>query len=136
MDEPEARRRFAAARRGVLATSRSDGGADLVPVTFALDGDRLVTLVDHKPKSTQRLQRLANVERSPMVTLLVDHYDDDWDQLWWVRVHGTARVVDEGPERDRAAAQIGRRYAQYEDREPTGPAIIVDVARWVWWSAL
>ena len=47
-----------------------------------------------KAKSTTRLQRLANLEADPRCVLLVDHYADDWSQLWWVRVHGTATVVE------------------------------------------
>src|SRR5688500_15454960 len=78
------------ARVARLATRNPSGEIDLVPVVFALlGGDRLVTAVDQKPKTTRRLQRLADVEHDPRVTVLIDHYDDaDWTALWWVRLHG------------------------------------------------
>jgi len=96
----DARRRVAEARVARLATVRPDGAPHLVPVTFALlDDDRVVTAVDAKPKTTQHLQRLVNISAEPRVGLLVDHYDDDWQQLWWVRLDGTARVVRDEPER-------------------------------------
>ncbi len=83
------------ADHGVLATVHAERGVDAVPVVFAVDGERVLLPVDTvKPKSTTRLQRLVNLANDPRCVLLVDHYDDDWATLWWVRVHGTATVVD------------------------------------------
>jgi PPOX class probable F420-dependent enzyme len=83
------------ADHGVLATVHAERGVDAVPVVFAVDGSRIVLPVDTvKPKSTTRLQRLDNLASDPRCALLVDHYDDDWSALWWVRVSGTASVVD------------------------------------------
>ena len=80
---------------GVLATVHPERGVDAVPVVFAVDGERILVPVDTvKAKSTTRLQRLVNLAHDPRCVLLVDHYDDDWSQLWWVRVHATAAVVD------------------------------------------
>jgi PPOX class probable F420-dependent enzyme len=98
--------------------------------------DTVVTAVDHKPKRTVRLQRLANVAARPTVTLLADHYDDaDWTALWWVRARGEARVVAEGAEFDRAVEALTVRYRQYRDRRPDGPAIVVAVTAWKGWAA-
>jgi PPOX class probable F420-dependent enzyme len=83
---------------GVLATVHAERGVDAVPVVFALDGERVLLPVDTvKSKSTTRLQRLVNLANDPRCVLLVDHYEEDWTKLWWVRVHGTATVVD-GPD--------------------------------------
>jgi len=80
---------------GVLATVHPERGVDAVPVVFAVDGDRVVVPVDTvKAKSTTRLRRLLNLAQDPRCVLLVDHYDDDWSRLWWVRVHATAAIVD------------------------------------------
>lgn len=119
-----------------LGTVNAVGAVDLVPVTFALDGDVLVTAVDHKPKRTTRLARLDNVRRDPRVTVLVHDYDEDWSRLWWVRLRGRARVVEPGT--DGHAAAVGplvAKYEQYRDRPPAGPAIAVDVEEWRSWSA-
>ena len=93
MDRAEALRRVTEARVGRFATTRPDGRPHLVPVTFAVLGSILVHMIDHKPKTTDRLQRLANLDSDGRVSLLVDHYEDSWDRLWWVRVDGHATVV-------------------------------------------
>ena len=105
MDEAEARSRFAASRVARLATVRPDGSPHLVPVVFALDGATIAFAVDDKPKSTRELQRLANIRADPRVSILVDHYDEDWAAVWWVRVDGRAPVAHAGPARDHPGAQ-------------------------------
>ena len=131
----EARRRFAAARVARLATADRTGRPHVVPIVFAFDGDTVYSAVDHKPKRTTALRRLANVAENPAVALLVDHYDDaDWSRLWWVRGDGTARVVPPGStEAGRAVALLQHRYEPYADRPPTGPCLAVDVSRWSGW---
>ena len=134
MDPVVARRRLAAARVARLGTVTDDGRPHVVPCCFALVDDTVVTAVDTKPKSTLALRRLANVRAQPHASLLVDHYDDgDWSLLWWVRVDGSARVLDDGPERDRAVAALVARYAQYRRTPPPGPVIAVDVTTWRAW---
>jgi PPOX class probable F420-dependent enzyme len=131
----EARSRFASARVARLATVDAGGAPHLVPVTFALDGDRIVTAVDAKPKRGAPLRRLANVRLNPRVSLLADEYDDDWGRLWWARADGIARIVDEGPGLARAFDLLRERYAQYATVALIGPAVVVEVERWLGWSA-
>ena len=135
MMQAEARRRFASSPVARMATVGAGGAPHLVPIVFALDGDRVVTAVDAKPKRGGRLRRVTNIEANPRVSLLVDHYDDDWRNLWWVRADGTARIVEGGPGQDRALDLLRARYAQYRDVELTGPAIVVEVELWTGWSA-
>jgi len=139
MDRDDAWRRMATARVARLATIGPDGRPDLVPVTYALQGgaghdERLIIAVDHKPKSTRRLARLDNIRARPEVSVLVDHYDDDWSQLWWVRLDGWARVVD-GPPVGHDRAELIDRYPPYRDTPPAGPVIDIAVTSWQWWSA-
>ena len=129
MDEHEARQRFGVARVARLATVTPQGRPHLVPVTFAISGDTLWTAVDGKPKSSTRLQRLANVRREPRVSLLVDHYEDDWDRLWWVRADGTAVV------HETRVPGLTAKYEQYHAQPPPGPVIEVTLDGWRWWSA-
>jgi PPOX class probable F420-dependent enzyme len=107
----------------------------LVPVCFALDGDVVVSVVDDKPKRSTQLRRLDNVRAYPAVSLLVDHYDDDWTQLWWVRVDGTARVLEAGTEHARAIDLLVAKYAQYRSLRPAGPVLVIAVEAWRVWSA-
>lgn len=122
------------ARVAVLATIAADGEPHLVPITFALEGEVLYTAVDSKPKRTASLARLANIERDPRVTVLVQHYEDDWTRLWWVRADGTARIVPPGDERERALRALGRKYERYREEPPAGKVMGVDVGRWSGWA--
>ena len=134
MDQPELRRRFAASPVARLATVHKDGHPHLVPVVFALSGDTIFTAVDAKPKTTTRLQRVANLESEPRCCLLVDHYEDDWSALWWVRADGEAAVVD--PDNlSRGLSALVARHPQYRDQPPPGPLVAVRVTRWTGWSA-
>ncbi len=130
------RDRFDRARVARLATVGDDHRPHLVPVVFTLADDTVVFCVDHKPKRTQRLRRLANIEVNPMVSLLVDHYDDDWTSLWWVRVDGVAEVVGpDSAEGARAIDQLAAKYPQYRTDRPDGPVVVVHDLSWHSWSA-
>ncbi len=135
LSDAEARIRFAAARVARLATVALDGHPHIVPVTFAIVDDVIVTAVDHKPKSTPELQRLANVQHEPRVAFLADAYDEDWSALWWVRADGIARVITEGRLHERAIEWLVERYVQYEKRPPAGAVIRARVTGWSGWQA-
>jgi PPOX class probable F420-dependent enzyme len=135
MTEDEARRRVAAARVGRLASVDVSGRPHVVPVCFAATADQVVSVVDHKPKRTAQLQRLANVRAQPAVQLVVDHYADDWSLLWWVRVSGVARVVDHGDQRETAVDLLAAKYPQYREQRPTGPVLSIEVTHITSWQA-
>jgi PPOX class probable F420-dependent enzyme len=136
MDEAELRRRFAARPVARLATVRPDGGPHIVPVVFALEGDTIYTAVDAKPKRSRQLQRLVNLRREPRCSVLVDHYEDDWQRLWWVRADGEAVVVDDPPRNHRGIAALVSRHPQYREAAPTGPLLVISVHAWHGWSAI
>lgn len=122
------------ARRAVLGTIGADGRPHLVPIVFAAVAARqLVTAIDHKPKGTRRLQRLRNVERDPRITLLVDHYSEEWSQLWWVRVDGTARIWTEAPPGGQEA--LTAKYPVYRTEPPQGPWLVIEASNIVTWTA-
>lgn len=118
-----------------LATVDAAGRPRVVPCCFALDGDVVYSAVDHKPKRSARLARLEDIEVHPAVSLVIDHYEDDWTQLWWVRLDGVARVVEDGPEWERGIELLVAKYRQYQERRPSGPVILVAVERVRTWSA-
>ena len=133
MDDEILRQRAEAARVGHLATTRADGRPHVVPCCFALVGGTVYSAVDAKPKSTLALQRLRNLAAHPAASLVVDHYDEDWTQLWWIRLDGPARVLETGPERDAAIGALTAKYAQYADAPPPGPVVALDVETWRAW---
>jgi PPOX class probable F420-dependent enzyme len=127
--------RLTAARVARLATTDPDGRPHLVPLVFALDGDTLYSAVDRKPKRSTTLRRIENARTRPNVTVLVDHYEEDWRRLWWIRVRGRARVLDEGDERERALTLLARKYEQYRAEPPDGPVLAIDIVEVREWSA-
>ena len=147
-----ARDRFLTARVARLATVGADGAPHIVPVTFAvvqiedeqaddaeagqptITAEVIVFGVDHKPKSTLALRRLANIVTEPRVAFLADHYDEDWSALWWVRVEATARIVT-GSTRGRAVQALAHRYPQYAALPPEGPVVGSWVTHWSGWQA-
>lgn len=134
MDSDECRERAADERSARLATVRPDGRPDLVPIVFAFSGDDLVFAVDHKPKSTHRLQRLTNIDHQPSVTVLFDRYDDNWELLWWVRMRGTAEEVANHQERSAALDALQAKYFQYDGQRPEGAVVRVQPTSWTGWS--
>jgi PPOX class probable F420-dependent enzyme len=120
------------ARVARLGTVDDHGAVRLVPVCFAPVDGWLVSAVDHKPKRTGQLRRLDDMRGSGRATLLIDHYDDDWSQLWWVRVRGRAELHDDGAVRDAALDALQAKYPQYREHPPTGTVwrIAADEVRW------
>ncbi|CAM2753587.1 PPOX class F420-dependent oxidoreductase [Mycobacterium intermedium] len=135
--------RFAAAQVARLATVSPEGVPHVVPVVFAAhhDVDRdadqgvVYTAVDAKPKTTQRLRRIANIEENPNVSLLVDHYDADWTQLWWVRADGVAAIHHDGAVLALGHRLLRAKYVQYQSVSLDGPVISIAVRRWSSWHA-
>jgi PPOX class probable F420-dependent enzyme len=118
-----------------LATIDPDGRPHLVPIVYALAGDTLYSAVDDKPKRSRRLRRIENARARPDVTVLVDRYDDDWTQLWWVRLRGRARVLDRGEEAERALVLLREKYPPYRDRPPGLPVLAIEVDECRGWEA-
>jgi PPOX class probable F420-dependent enzyme len=127
--------RLTTARVARLATTDPDGRPHLVPIVFAVEGDTLYSAVDKKPKRSTTLRRIENARARPDVTILVDHYEEEWNRLWWIRLRGRVRVLDDGDERERALMLLQEKYPQYRAEPPDGPVLAVDIADIRDWSA-
>ena len=134
MDDAEALHRLAAARVGRFVSITPDGRPHIVVVTFAVIGLNVVHMIDEKPKTTMRLQRLQNVETLPVASLLVDHYEEEWNQLWWVRVDGEVSIEKDGGNWWEARSRLKGKYRQYRNTPPTGPAIFLSIDRLTHWE--
>jgi PPOX class probable F420-dependent enzyme len=135
MDATAMRKRLAEARVAHLATVGPAGRPHIVPITFVFDGDAIYFAVDSKPKRTTDLQRLRNIDANPAVSVLVDHYDEDWSRLWWVRVDGSARTVSDLAEAVHAVGLLVDRYPQYRRARPTGTVVAISIDRISGWSS-
>src|SRR6202158_6590114 len=96
------RRRLETSFVARLATIGGDGRPHIVPISFGLEDQTLYFAIDFKPKRTTNLKRLSNIATNPAVSVLIDHYESDWDRLWWIRLAGTAHVGKEPGEVERA----------------------------------
>jgi PPOX class probable F420-dependent enzyme len=135
LDPADARARFTGSPVVRLATAGADGRPHLVPCTFAVDGGgRVVTGIDNKPKWSLDLRRLRNISENPRVSLLADHYADDWAQLWWARADGIATVERSGSEHAAHWALLRSKYPQYAGQVLDGPVIAVTVSSWTGWA--
>jgi len=135
LDPADARARFAGCAVLRLATAGADGRPHLVPCTFAVDdAGRVVIGIDNKPKSSVSLRRLRNIAENPRVSLLADHYADDWRQLWWARADGTAAIERSGEGHAAHWALLRGKYPQYTGQFLDGPVIVVTIRSWSGWA--
>src|SRR5262245_12129140 len=135
LDTAIARDRFLRSAVLRLATVSAEGIPHVVPCTFAADAaGRIVIGIDSKPKASANLRRLANIAENPRVSLLVDRYSDDWQQLWWVRADGVATIERSGAEHAAHWQLLCARYPQYEGQILGGPVIVVRVTTWSGWA--
>ena len=100
-----------------------------------LAGETIYSAVDAKPKSTLALRRLDNVRASPQACLLADHFDEDWSSLWWVRVDGSARIIEAGHEWSNAIALLVDKYPQYQAEPPRGAVVAIEITTWRSWAS-
>ncbi len=108
-------RRFLSAQRvGHLATADGRAIPHVVPVCFTISQGTLYITIDEKPKRVAgaALKRVRNIERNPMVAIMVDRYDEDWTRLGWVMLRGRAEILRAGTEHDRAQELLRSRYHQ------------------------
>jgi PPOX class probable F420-dependent enzyme len=136
MNQEQMRERVESARVARLATVGAAGRPHLVPICFALQGEMLYSAVDEKPKRSKRLKRLENIRSRPQVTVIVDHYEEDWSLLWWVRLDGSATVLEDGPERNHGLELLRAKYEQYRAQPPTGAVIAMRIEAWRGWRPL
>jgi PPOX class probable F420-dependent enzyme len=128
------RKRLQHARIARLATVDAAGRPVVVPVCFAYDGNSIYTAIDRKRKNApaQELARVRNITNNPEVALVVDHYGEDWQRLWYVLVRGRAVLLQDprDEERIRAIDMLRRKYAQYRGSLLPEDASVIRIAPW------
>jgi len=130
-------------RIGHLATADGAGVPHLVPICFTYDGQAIYSAIDHKPKrrTGYSMKRIRNIVENPRVAFLVHHYEEDWQQLYYVLIRGPATILDSGPERQRALALLEDKYVQYQERHlAQGDGLVIKIVperiqRWGWQSS-
>lgn len=134
---PQQAERLYATPVGHLATADANGRPHVIPVCFAYDGEHIYSVLDAKPKrgSLTGLRRVRNILANPRVSLVIDHYDEDWTRLWYLLVQGRAELVEDGPEPPAAIARLREKYHQYREMPLDGnPVIRITPERVTGWS--
>ena len=124
---------------GHLATASATGAPHVIPVCFAFDGQVIYSVLDQKPKSAPliRLRRVRNIQANPQVSLVVDHYEDDWQRLGYLLVTGRAEVLLDGGERVGAIRLLREKYHQYRTMDvDANPVIKIVPDRIVGWGTV
>ena len=125
------------ARTGHLATADAKGRPLVVPVCFVFDGQAIYSVLDAKPKTTplRQLRRVKNILANPQVSLVVDHYEEDWDKLQYILVSGDAELLESGEEWALAVAMLREKYPQYQAMDlDQNPVIKITPVRYSPWS--
>lgn len=130
-------------RVGRLATATADGEPSVVPICYAVVGQRLYSPIDEKPKQRsagiEGLRRVRNLRQNPGAAVVVDTYSEDWQAIGFVLLRGTVRLLQpqDGAEHPLALAALRDRYAQYHAMDlESRPVLALDIARVVTWGPL
>ena len=126
------------ARTGHLATADAKGRPQVVPVCFVFDGLAIYSVLDAKPKTTplRQLRRVKNILANPQVSLVVDHYEEDWDKLQYILVSGDAELLESGEKWALAIAMLREKYPQYQAMDlDQSPVIKITPVRYSPWSS-
>jgi PPOX class probable F420-dependent enzyme len=122
-----------------LATTSVEGRPAVVPICYVFDGDRIYTPIDEKPKSVDAasLKRVRNIGANANVALVVDDYSEDWSQLVYVLISGTAEIISaagDASEHTRAVELLREKYPQYRlmklDERPIIKITPARIKRW------
>ena len=129
---------LADARVARLATADANGRPHVIPVCFVYDGEAIYIVLDRKPKSVEltRLRRVRNILDNPQASLVVDHWDEDWQALRYVLVSCGAELLSgDGEEEESAVSMLREKYRQYREMDLDGnPVIKLTPQRFTAWS--
>lgn len=120
-----------------MATADAYGAPHVIPVCYVFDGRFVYSVLDQKPKSVSliRLRRVRNIQDNPRASLVVDHYEDDWERLGYVLVTGRAALLVDGDERVEAVRLLREKYPQYRAMDvDENPVIKITPDRIVGWG--
>ncbi|HTY77969.1 MAG TPA: TIGR03668 family PPOX class F420-dependent oxidoreductase [Candidatus Bathyarchaeia archaeon] len=110
---PDVAEFIASARVGRLATADGAGQPLVVPICYAWDGEALLSAIDGKPKRSGELARVRNIRENPKVSVVIDHYEEDWRRLRWVVFQGLAEILTAGRDFARGVDLLVSKYPQY-----------------------
>ena len=127
------------ARVARMATVDEDSMPHIVPVCYVFISGLIYTPIDKKPKSvkTNTLKRIKNISTNPNVSFLIDKYYEDWHRLYFLKVSGRAKLIDQGEEYENSLVSLCEKYSQYRDMDLINlglPVIVISPERIISWG--
>ena len=122
---------------GHLATADAAGRPHVIPFCFVCDDGIIYSVLDAKPKNAdlKSLRRVRNILANPRVSVVIDHYESDWSQLWYLLVQGSAELLEPCPEQAAAISLLRGKYQQYREMNlEHSPVIKITPDRATGWS--
>lgn len=123
-----------------LATVDEKGRPHLVPICYIFDGEDFYTPIDQKPKRVKdrQLARVRNIQVNSLVALLIDKYDENWSQLWYILVRGTATELNDNREKQKATRLLKEKYPNYRKGVLSKDALVIRIRpqQMTWWGKL
>jgi nitroimidazol reductase NimA-like FMN-containing flavoprotein (pyridoxamine 5'-phosphate oxidase superfamily) len=110
-----------------LATASRQAVPHVVPVVYALDGDRIVIAVDYATK------KLKNLRENPIASLVVDDYEPNRA----VFILGDCQIIERGKEYLRLLKVLFERFEFYRKNpwgEGESPIIVITPTKVVSWG--
>jgi coenzyme F420-0:L-glutamate ligase / coenzyme F420-1:gamma-L-glutamate ligase len=136
---PSVLRFIRVARLGHLATAGLNGQPHVIPICFVFDGKYFYSPIDEKPKRTApaKLKRVKNLQENAQTALVIDRYSEDWKNLAYILIHGTAKILHRGAAHAQAVRRLRRKYPQYRQMAiHSRPMIQLRPVRWIFWGNL
>ena len=119
----------------LTTTGNKSGQPRTVPVMQIEDGGKRY-VIGSMGGAPEDPAWIKNIQKTPQVALLVDHYNEDWTRLWYVLVRGEAELVSAPAERKRAIQCLRAKYPQYspEMLEDDAPLLRITPQRITAWG--
>ena len=131
------RKLFDEVRIAHLATADASATPHVIPICFVYDDPFTYSVIDEKPKQCLaiNLKRVRNILANPKVSLILDHYEEDWTKLWYLLVIGRAELLESGIEHQKAIKLLRKKYPQYQHMRIQDRLIIkIETIKLINWS--
>lgn len=122
-----------------MATVDKYGKPLVLPICFVYDDTYFYSPIDRKPKSVpaRNLKRIRNIGNNPSVSVVIDHYEDNWSNLYYIIIEGKAELLYSGHLYRNSLKLLTDKYDQYRvmDLQNLGaPVIKIEPLKIISWG--
>ena len=120
-----------------LATVDQKSHPYVIPVVFVFYENSFFIPLDEKIKTvnSKKLKRVKNIEKNPNVTLLIDKYQNDWKNLFFLMIQGKAKMIDGNSKlMDKIHKLLISKYPQYKKIGIGNSCITINPTKVTFWN--